>query len=306
MTRTFVAVCLALALAGCGSPAPSSPGPSSQSAPPTPSPTQSPRRTGLDGMPAFGHVYLIIMENRSYSAVVDNSAAPYINSLIRDYGLATDYHSVGSPSQPNYVALVSGSTQNLTSDNPHDIDAPNLADQLESAGLSWADFQQSYPGGCFTGEFAPAGGAQLYARKHNPFISFTSISGNPARCANIKDFTSFDPAAGDFELIVPDQSNDMHNGSTTQGDTFLSGFVPQILQSDAWRQDGVLFIVWDEADGGDQVPLLVISSKTAAGFQSSTMYDHYSLLRSIEDTFGLPCLAAACSASNLAEFFSGG
>ncbi len=149
-----------------------------------------------------------------------------------------------------------------------------------------------------------ADGAGPYARKHNPFISFTSISGDPRRCAHITDFSSFDPGAADFELIVPDESNDMHNGTTAQGDAFMRSFVPKILQSDAWRADGVLFIVWDEADGGDHIPLIVISPLTTAGKQSDTMYDHYSLLRSVEDAFGLPCLANACSASNLAEFFS--
>jgi hypothetical protein len=258
-------------------------------------------------MPAFSHIYLIVLENRGYSSVVGNSSAPYLNSLIADYGLATNYHAVGSPSQPNYLALVSGSTQGISDDGSHDVSAPNLADQLEAAGKTWAAYEQGFPSPCFMGDTSSGGpdGAGPYVRKHNPFISFTSISGDPGRCAHITDFSSFDPAAANFELIVPDESNDMHNGTTAQGDAFMSGFVPQILASAAWRQNGVLFIAWDEAVGGDQVPLIVISPLTPAGMQSDVRHDHYSLLRSVEDAFGLPCLASACDANNLAEFFSG-
>ncbi len=259
-----------------------------------------------EAMPALSHVYLIILENRSYSQIVGASDAPYLNSLIADYGLATNYQSLAHPSQPNYIALVSGSTQGITDDGSHDVTAPNLADQLEAAGKSWADFQQGYPGSCFTGGSASDGsdGPGTYSRKHNPFISFTAISADPARCANITDFSSFDPAAADFELIVPNELNDMHSASTAQGDAFMSSFVPQILESDAWRVGGVLFITWDEG-GSDQVPLIVVSSLTAAGTRSDVIHDHYSVLRSIEDGFGLPCLANACLANNLTDFFAG-
>jgi phosphatidylinositol-3-phosphatase len=258
-------------------------------------------------MTALSHVYVIVLENRSYSEIVGASDAPYLNSLIADYGLATNYHSLTHPSQPNYIALVSGSTQGIADDGSYDVTAPNLADQLEAAGKSWADFQQDYPGSCFTGGSASGGpdGPGTYARKHNPFISFTAISADPARCANITDFSSFDPAAADFELIVPNELNDMHSASTAQGDAFMRSFVPRILQSDAWRLGGVLFITWDEG-GGDHVPLIVVSSLTPAGTRSNLIHDHYSLLRAIEDGFGLPCLANACSADDLAEFFSGG
>ncbi len=302
---------LLLAMPGCAIPSSSTPVPATSLPAPTliggASPGSSISAGPLGGMPAFSHVYLIVLENRSYSAVVGNSDAPYLNSLIASYGLATNYHAVGSPSEPNYLALVSGSTQGISDDGSHDISAPNLADQLESAGRTWAAFEQGLPSPCFTGGSSTGGtdSAGPYVRKHNPLISFTSISRNPGRCAHITDFTTFDPAAADFELIVPDESNDMHNGTTAQGDAFMSGFVPRILGSEAWHQGGVLFIAWDEAAGGDHVPLIVVSPLTPAGMQSDVQHDHYSLLRSIEDSFGLPCLASACDANNLAEFFPG-
>jgi len=265
--------------------------------------------TGVNPVPSFRHVYLLVLENKDFAAIVGSSEAPYLNSLIADYGLATNYHAIAHPSQPNYVALVSGSTQGVSGDGVRDLSAPNLADQLEAAGRDWVVFAQNAPSDCFTGAFSEGGqdGPGVYARKHEPLISFTSISGDAARCARIRDFTAFDTSAADFELIVPNQTYDMHDGSIQESDSFLADFIPPILAGASWRDGGVLFIVWDEGayDGspGGHVPLIVVSPETPPGFESGAEYDHYSLLRTIQDGLGLPCLGAACSASDLGEFF---
>jgi phosphatidylinositol-3-phosphatase len=250
-----------------------------------------------------------VLENKEVDDIVGNANAPYINSLLAAHGSADAYFGIRHPSQPNYLALVSGDTQGVTDDDPHDVNAPNLADQLEAAGKTWRVFAQNVPAGCFTGASASGGpdGKGTYARKHEPFISFTSISGNAARCANITDFSHFDPAAADFELIVPNQTNSMHDGTVAQGDAFLRDFVPRILDSPAYQQDGLLVITWDEgssdAEGGGQVPTLVISPRTPAGTTVETPFNHYALLRTIEDAWGLGCLANACDAPNMAAFF---
>ena len=244
-------------------------------------------------VPAFSHVYVIVLENTSYDSIVGSPSAPYLNSLIAQGGLATNYFGVAHPSQPNYIALVSGSTQGITDDEVHDVDAPNLADQLESDNLSWAEFEQNIPDGCFTDARGSSDrdGPGTYFRKHNPFISFTSISGNPERCSRIHDFSAFDPAAANFELIVPNQTYDMHDGTIADADAFLSTFVPQILDSDARSQDGVLFIAWDESDdhsgnAGGHVPLIVISPWTPAGAQTDERFR--SLLLVAHDRRWLP------------------
>ena len=259
----------------------------------------------MGGFPAFTHVYLIIMENHGLSAILGSGDAPYLNSLIARYGLATDYHAVAHPSEPNYLALFSGSTQGVTDDGVHDISARTIVDQLDAARRTWRVFAQNAPPDCFQGYAASGGpdGAGVYARKHEPAISFTGISGNAARCANITDFAHFDPSSADYELIIPNMCNDMHDCGVAQGDRFLSGFVPRILDSTAWRQGGVLFITWDEGSGSEPVATLVIAPDVPAGFRSSVPHDHYSLLRTIEDAWGLPCLANACSANDMAEFF---
>lgn len=287
-------------------PTPTAPAPAPAPATPAATPTAT---SAVADLPNFSHIYVIVMENKEADKIVGNPAAPYINQLIGQHGLATRYDAVAHPSQPNYLALISGSTQGVSDDGVHDLAGPNLADQLEAAGKTWRVFAQNVPGGCFTGARASGGpdGAGTYARKHEPFISFTSISGDPARCANITDFAHFDPAAANFEFIVPNLSNDMHDGTIAQGDAFLRDFVPKILDSDAFKQGGALFITWDEgaskAGGGGNVPLLVISPATPPGASSATPYTHYSLLRTIEDAWGLDCLGAACAATDLAALF---
>ncbi len=264
---------------------------------------------GTGGVPAFSHAYVIIMENHEYGQIVGSSSAPYINGLIAKYGLATNYDAVSHPSEPNYLALFSGSTQGVTNDGRYDLAGTNLADQLAAHSKSWRVYAQNVPLGCSTVMSASGGpdGAGTYERKHEPAISFTDISGNAARCANIANFSAFDPAAAHFELIVPNMCNDMHDCSVATGDTFLSNFVPTITGSAAFKSGGVLFITWDEGTsnlgGGGHVATLIIGPGVKTGFTSSTAHDHYSLLRTIENAWGLGCLNHTCAANDLREFF---
>ena len=270
-------------------------------------PTITSATTSTPAGPTFSHVYLIVMENKGYDNIVGNTHAPYINSLIADYGLATHYSGVAHPSEPNYLALFSGSTQGVADDARHDLAGQNLADQLEAQGKTWKVFAQNVPLACYTGATATNGedGPGTYARKHEPAISFTDISTVPARCANITNFTHFDPAAADFEFIAPNMCNDMHDCAIATGDAFLRDFVPTILKSAAWQQGGVLFITWDEGEGSlsNRVVTLVISKAVTPGFQSDVAHNHYALLRTIEDAWGLGCLNETCTANNMNEFF---
>ena len=263
-------------------------------------------------IPAFNHVYLVIMENREYVSIVGSPNAPYTNSLISSFGLATNYDAVSHPSQPNYLALFGGSTFGVTDDGIHNLAKSSLADQLQRAGLSWHVYEQDYPGHCATTS-AAQGGPDLigpggwYARKHDPAISFTDISLRPKRCAQITSLAGFSATAANFELIVPNLTNDMHDGTTAQGDAFLKAFVPRITNSSAFAHS-LLLITWDEGStnqgGGGHVATVVVSPLLkSAGMQSSLPHNHYSLLRTIEAGLGLPCLRRACVANDLTEFF---
>lgn len=262
-------------------------------------------------VPAFSHIYTIMMENEDYASVIGSASAPYINSLAAQYALATNYTGITHPSQPNYIALFSGATNGVIDDELHDITAPNVADQIEGVGRKWMTFAQNYPLGCYTGMLASGGvdGPGNYVRRHVPAMSFTSINQNPVRCANITDFAHFDPAAADYEFIVPNLCNDMHDCSVAMGDAFLASFVPRILASPAWQNGGVLFIVWDEdlstvyTPNVSPVAALVIANNVTAGYRSSTPFTHYSLLRTIQNAWHMGCLANSCASNDMAEFF---
>jgi phosphatidylinositol-3-phosphatase len=302
-------VLAAFLVAGCGSgsaTASAAPGSPTAAASPHASPatSASPTRTVI---PAFDHVYMIVMENEEDTSVVGSNSAPYINSLVARYGLAGNYFAQAHPSQPNYIALTSGGLQGTSTNDNYDLNVPNLFDQVEAAGRTWRVYAQSNPGNCFTGASAlpVADGPGLpgdYARKHNPAISYTSISRNPARCANITGLAGFDPSAADFELIVPNQINDMHSSSVKVGDDFLRAFVPLIIDSPAFA-NSALFLVWEEGStdlgGGGGVAMIAATPGMPPGSRDTGYRTHYSTLRTIELAWGLPFLGEAESAEAL-------
>jgi hypothetical protein len=262
-------------------------------------------------VPATRPVILIVFENKSDKDILGAPDAPYLNSLIARGALGTDYQAVAHPSQPNYLALFSGSPQGVTDDRVHDLTAPSLADQIEAAGKSWRVFAENYPAeGCFTGETHDGGvdGPGLYVRKHNAAISFTAISESATRCANIQPLSRFAPDAADFIWIVPNMCHVMHECPVADGDTWLKGFLPSILASPAFSPggQGVVYITFDEGadkSRNNEIVTLAIGPSVRAGMRSDVAHSHYSLLRTIETGLGLPCLADACSANTLGEMF---
>jgi phosphatidylinositol-3-phosphatase len=282
----------------------------------------------------YQHVFIIMMENTGYTHLIGNSAAPWINSAAATYGLATNYTGVSHPSQPNYIAATSGSTNGVINDNDITIDVPNIVDQLEANGKTWKAYMQSIFADGNTNKLASSAGNQLYERKHNPFVSYTDVQTNPARMANIVDFSqlSTDLAANnvpDYTWISPDQCNDMHGRGGTPttdpcnfaneqqliatGDTFLQNTVGQIMNSQAWTGNSVIFITWDESDfpfndisgccdavpGGGHVVTLTISHSDHSARTSDVAYNHYSMLATIEDGWDLGCLANTCDTANV-------
>src|ERR1700730_5303475 len=212
----------------------------------------------------FQHVFVIMMENTGFDSLMGNPNAPFINSTAANYGLATNYFGVTHPSQPNYIAATSGSTNGVINDNDVTINIANIVDQLEANGKTWKAYMQSYS--LCTTPLAHSCGNQLYERKHNPFISYQDVQSNPARVANIVDFSQFatDLATGnvaDYTWISPDQCHDMHGRAATPqdpcdfsqvqaliatGDLFLLKTVNAIMNSSAWNGNSVIFITWDE------------------------------------------------------------
>ncbi len=276
------------------------------------------------GLPPFDHVFLIVLENRSYDQVIGNPDMPNLNALARRYALAADDHGVAHPSLPNYVALISGGTWGSRSDDPSQrFSEPTLAGQLEAAGRSWKAYMQGLPSAGFRGDFAGAGG--LYAKKHDPFLLFGAIAHAAARRARVVPLqqlgadleTGHAPA---FAFLVPDQCHDMHGTSRCSdahaldkaGDAFVQHWVRQIMASSAWSGNSAIVVTFDEAPqgiasvlglGANHVFTLVISRRGPRGFTYRTPTDHYALLRTLEDAWGLPRLGKAAGATSMAPLF---
>jgi phosphatidylinositol-3-phosphatase len=320
--RATTIACLAFVLAGCqatippGSQAPTA---VAASASPTARPPFAPP-AGSDAVrpPAFtpsptpasaeiSHVVVVWMENREASAVTASSM-PYLYRLSERYGRADEFYAVTHPSLPNYLAFWSGSTQGVTDDADHNLEATSLSNQLTTAGRSWRIYAQDYPpGGCntagsYSGGVDGPGVAGTYARKHNPAMSFTFVSGS-SQCANVQPLASFDPSVN-VAFVVPNLCNDMHDCSPARGDAFLQAFLPRVLTAPEWAHT-LLVVSFDEgtsnANGGGKV-FTMVARQGLASVISSTTHDHYGLLRTIEDIFGLPCLEASCGATPLDEF----
>ena len=286
-------------------------GPSATPAPtPVPTATPSPRPSSTPagtGSSAISHVVVVWMENREASAVT-TSSMPYLYGLSQAYGRADAFYAVTHPSLPNYLAFWSGSTQGVTDDGIHDLPGASLSNQLTAAGRSWRIYAQDYPpGGCstgaaYTGGVDGPGVAGTYARKHDPAMSFTFVSGS-SQCANIQPLGRFDPGVN-VAFVVPNLCNDMHDCSAAQGDAFLRAFLPEVLAAPEWPHT-LLVVSFDEGassvNGGGRV-FTMVARQGLSGVRSSTVHDHYGLLRTIENIFGLPCLNASCGANPLGEF----
>src|SRR5437016_7293923 len=267
-------------------------------------------------VPAFSHIFEIVMENHEYGSVIGRPDAPYVNNLAATYGLATNYFAASHPSLPNYLALTAGSTFGIASDcTTCFVNATNIADQVESSGRSWKAYMEDMPTPCYMG--ASAGN---YAMKHNPFLYYTDIRNNAARCAaHVVPFTQFggDMGAGqlpNFVWITPNMCNDTHDCPVSTGDAWLGTVVPRIIGSAAFRNGGVLFITWDEGSSnagccgdawGGHVATLVISPRAIPGFRSGVAENHYGLLRTVEDALRLGHLNASGWSSNvpMREYF---
>jgi hypothetical protein len=290
-----------------------------------------------DDARGFDHVFIIMMENTGYDTLIGNANAPFINFAAATTGLATSYDGVTHPSQPNYIGATSGALNGVLDDNDITVDVPNIVDQLEARGKTWKAYMQSYSL-CIT-RLDHACGNQLYERKHNPFISYKDVQTNPARVANIVDFSQFasdlaNNTVPDYVWISPDQCHDMHGRGATPadpcdfsqipaliatGDSFLLNTVNAIMTSKAWTGSSVIFIVWDESDftgsgpfgfgdtsgccdanpGGGHVVALVISNALRFARSSGDPFNHYSMLATIQRSWDLGCLGNTCDRRNV-------
>jgi hypothetical protein len=256
----------------------------------------SPARA-IPGVVPPDHVVIVIEENKSYTQITGSSSATYIKSLAAQGALLTQSHGVRHPSEPNYLALFSGSTQGLTDDScPHTYSGANLGSELLGAGLSFAGYSEDLPS---TGSTVCSSGK--YFRKHNPWVNFTNVPSS----AN-KPFTSFPTtftSLPTLSFVVPNQDNDMHDGTIGQADTWLKAHLDAYVQW-AKTHNSLLVLTFDEDDGseGNRIVTFFVGPMVKVGTFSETV-NHYNVLRTLEDLYSLPHAGSAGTTSPITDIW---
>ncbi len=270
-------------------------------------------------------VFVIVMENENWSDIVGNPSAPYINdTLLPMAAHADDYYDnpdAAHPSLPNYLWMEAGSDLGIGDDRDppaHPLTtSEHLVTQLDSAGYDWRSYQEDMPSGC------PIHSSGLYAAKHNPMVYFTDVVGDPPSTSapdclqHVRPYTElFGDLAADrvaaYDFITPNLCDDMHDAAgcgsgdpISHGDAWLSHAVPAILASKAYKQGGALFITWDESMQGEHpIGMIVLSPFAKKGYSNAIRYYHSSLLRTVEQIFGLPYLRDAANQKSLSDLFA--
>jgi phospholipase C len=281
------------------------------------------------------HVVVIFMENNSYNTIMDSSSTPYIHSLASSCGLATNYHNITHPSLPEYMAATTGASlaqlapflADCTPSAACDWGTNNIFAQVNAAGRSWKGYAESMPGNCSKAN------AGFYAPRHNPAVYDTDLSncgkddvslGATSDSPLLKNFSK-ESTAPAFAWITPNLCDDMHGISgcpsnlLKTGDTWLSHWIPKLASSAVYKKhDTVIFLTWDEGEPGttgencatnttDQschVVMIPIAPSVKKGKKVSTLFNHYSLLKSSEDLLGLSELGQAASAKSMVKAFN--
>ena len=251
----------------------------------------------------FDQFVIVLMENHDISDIY--GPAPYMTQLADQNAFSQHWASITNPSQPNYIALIGGSTFGVSGDGNHpNLNYPTLVDIIENSGHTWNAIAEGSGSGCSINPNR--------CEDHFPFLSYTTITGNAARCANLHSGGPTDVVAAlnagtSFIWFTPNDSHNMHDNSVASGDSWLQSWVPGLLSAMAGKH-ATLFITYDE---GYASPPLVYSGfsgpSAKQAYKSTTSYSHYSLLKLIEDVWGGGNLGQGdVNAASPLEFFGAG
>jgi acid phosphatase len=274
--------------------------------PPILTTTPLPTPTAIPLVPNFKHIVVILFENKEFGSVIGSPNMPYFNVLAETNTLLTQHYATTHPSLPNYISLISGDTQGITSDcEDCFVNAPSLPDQIEQSGRTWKTYQQSMPSPCFLGS------TLAYAQKHNPFLYFDPIRLDAERCNQSVvplDQLDVDLVSGNlpnYAFIMPNLCYSSHDCALELADAWLNTLLDKLVPAlDATAEPYLVIITWDEGQGdhsccglpaeaGGRIATILVSPQARNNFQDDTPYSHYSLLKTIEEAWDLPYLGHA-------------
>jgi phosphatidylinositol-3-phosphatase len=234
-------------------------------------------------LPKPDHIVIVVMENHSFPQILGFRKAPFLAALASGGADFTNSFAVAHPSQPNYFALFSGSTQNVTDDRRHEFDAPTLAGALKAAGKTFIGYVE-------TGS----------PQKHNPWESFADAQ-NVER--NLKDFSRDFAALPAVSFVIPNLEDDMHDGSVVQGDRWLKTNIGAYAE---WckAHNSLLIVTFDEDDSNaaNRIPTIFYGDHVKPG-QYGGRITHYSVLRTVLTLQGLAPLAHAAEAAPITQIW---
>ncbi len=250
------------------------------------------------------HVVIVVEENKSFRQIIGSPDAPYINALARKGALFTQSFAVAHPSQPNYLALFAGSTFGVADDRcPLERSDANLASELARKGLTFRIFSESLPSigyaGCIHG---------AYFRKHNPAVNWqgsnVTAEMNAPFSAFPRDYSKLPTVA----FVVPNQLNDMHDGTAAiairRGDAWLKENIGPYVQW-AEKHNSLLILTWDEDDdsSNNHIATIFIGPMVRSG-SVGTRIDHYGVLRTLTDLYGLRPLGKSAERTPVAGIWA--
>ncbi len=271
-----------------------------------------PRATAPAGTPkppSFRHVFILVEENKNYASVIGNPATPYLNRLADQYGLATRYYANTHPSIGNYFMLTVGKIVTNEDDFSGLVTDDNIVRRLVAAGKTWKCYAEDLPAVGYTGD-----GPSPYARRHNPLSYLSDVVTDSVQRQRLVPFSQLATDVANHTLpnygfIVPNLCHDAHSCPLDSADHWLRTNVPPLIASPQFQRDGLLIIVFDEAEhdttgGGGRIVWVGVSPKSHRGYRSATRYQHESTLRLAAEALGLTTFpGAATAAPNMAEFF---
>jgi acid phosphatase len=260
------------------------------------------------GSPTISKVMIVWEENESDSSIIGNSSLPYMNSLVSQCGFASNYWAYTHPSEPNYMAMTSGvsyASGCWPSDNdPGGGCLTSNASLFSQLGSNWKSYVESMNSSCDKTTSSP------YAAKHNPAVYYTNLSNCSSQDVSLGSFTSGnlfnDVQSGslpELSTITPNLDNDWHDGSASQADNWLKGFMGLVTAGSDY-QNGKLavLVVFDEGNGSGNVSSNTyadwVSPFVTPGTSSKTCFDNNSVTQTVEKLFNLSVLNSSPLASN--------
>ncbi|MDB5274626.1 MAG: acid phosphatase [Chitinophagaceae bacterium] len=262
----------------------------------------------LTGLPAAApvtiprpdHVVIVMMENHSYNEIIGNSSAPFINSLATGAHTAnfTKSFALTHPSQPNYLLLFSGNNQGVTTDNAptFPFTTANLGAEVIAKGLTFTGYSEGLPSVGYTGT-----SSGRYVRRHAPWVYWQGASSNSIPSTSNQPFTAYPQnnftALPTVSFVIPNLDHDIHDGTVAQGDSWVSTNLGPYI---TWAQthNSLFILTFDEDDNSEnnQITTMFVGPMVKQGQYANTI-NHYNLLRTLEDMYGLTYAGSAATST---------